>query len=339
MKRTCIGIYGGECDYVRRLAGYIRKRVEDSLEVKTFTKREALEACLAQGGVDCVLTEPDGEPLCAEYEVWTALLSEGKTGMTEREIPCIEKYQSAEQIWKLLLKFGGERLTGAGIPLVKTDKETTFIGIASPLHGCGKTSLGLCISRVLGQRERTMFLTLDEFSCLPEILGEGGETAELSELYYYYSQGKLSGARLQSALCRWGEAEYLAPAGELGDLYKEGKPYEASFFRALAWAGTYRYVVIDFGNSLFQKEELLAMSERLYIPEQGSQGSLVRTDCFWGWLERKGFSERAVRCRIPWGTGSGRPDNLRLEFLSEAGEEIRQLLKKDGFLPKGDDER
>ena len=179
MKRTCIGIYGKESEYIRKLAGYIRRRCGDSLEVKAFTKKENLKACLEEGGLDCVLAEPYGEALCSEYHVWTALLSEDRLETEERV--CIEKYHSAEQIWKLLLKFSGDRLKSIG-PLMISGLETVFIGIASPLHGCGKTSLGLYASRILGEQERTLFLTLDEFSCLPEILGEGTLPAELSEL-------------------------------------------------------------------------------------------------------------------------------------------------------------
>lgn len=334
MRRTCIGIYGTEGDYVRKLAGYIRRRCSDGLEVKAFTKKEALKECLEQGGVDCMLAEPDGESLCSEYNVWTALLCEEGSETEAGGIVRIEKYQSAEQIWRLLLKSGGERLAGAGAVFAAKDADTVFIGIASPVHGCGKTSLGLCAGRLLGQKERTLFLTLDEFSCLPEILGEGSVPAELSELYYYYSQGELSAARLQSALCRWGEAEYLVPAGEMEDLYREGGPYETGFFRTLAQAGAYRYVVIDLGNSLFRKEELLGMCERLYVPEQNLPGGRIRMECFYQWLERRGLSARAVRCRIPWDAARCRPDALRLAFLSETGEAVRRLLQRDGFLPE-----
>lgn len=334
VKRTCIGIYGEEGEYVRKLAGYIRRRCSDSLEVKAFTKKEALEECLKKGGVDCMLTEPGGESLCVQYKVWTALLSENGAEREERGGICIEKYQSAEQIWKLLLKLGGERLGGAGVPLTATDTEPVFIGVVSPLHGCGKTGFGLFAGRILAGYERTLFLSLDEFSCLPEILGEGGGMAELSELYYYYSQGELSGVRLQPALCRWGEAEYLVPAGEPEDLYREGKPYEAGFFRELARVGAYRYVVIDLGNSLFCKEEILGLCSRLYLPEEDSPGGQVRMEQFCRWLENRGLLGRALRCRLPWETGKGGSHSFQLAFLSETGETVRRLLGKDGFLPK-----
>ena len=52
MRRTCIGIYGGEGEYVRKLAGYIRRRCGDGLEVKAFTRKEALRECLEAGGLD-----------------------------------------------------------------------------------------------------------------------------------------------------------------------------------------------------------------------------------------------------------------------------------------------
>lgn len=330
MKRTCIGIYGRESEYIRKLAGYIRRRCGDKLEVKAFTKKETLEMCLEEGGLDCVLSEMEGASLCEKYEIWTALLSEDRQEAAGRI--CIEKYQSAEQIWKQFLKVGGEQLKGIHTLALGMDEEPVFIGVASPLHGCGKTSLGLYISRILGEKERVLFLTLDEFSCLPEILGEGSVPAELSELYYYYSQGELSDLRLQSAVCRWGETEYLVPAGAPGDLYRDGKPYEAGFFRNLAQAGGYRYLVIDLGNSLFQKEELFELCGRVYVPEGESPESLIRLEFFFHWLEDRELSGRAVRCRIPKEPGKGRMGNLRLAFLSESGMAVRKLLQRDGFL-------
>lgn len=331
MKRTCVGIYGKESEYIRKLAGYIRRRCGDSLEVKAFTKKESLKACLEEGGLDCVLAEPDGEAVCSGYGVWTAVLSENKAEAGDKV--CIEKYQSAEQIWKLLLKFGGDRLKSICM-LAEADTESTFIGIASPLHGCGKTTLGLFMSRILGERERTLFLTLDEFSCLPELLGEGEVPAELSELYYYYSQDLLSGARLQSAVCRWGEAEYLAPAREPGDLYQKGKPYETDFFRNLAQAGGYRYAVIDMGNSLFQKEAVMELCGRIYVPEGEGTESRIRLEEFFKWLKNKGLSERAARCRC-FEAADGHTGNFRRAFLSGTGTAVRKLLQQDGFLTEG----
>ncbi len=331
MGRKCIGIYGKEGEYARKLAVYIRRRCGDGLEVRVFTKKEILKECLENGQLDCVLAENDAWGLCRNYEnVWTAILSDGEAGQPAYGIPCIEKYQSAEQIWKMLLKFGGERLTGNG-GLAAENSETVFLGIASAVHGCGKTALGLCLSRFLAERERTLFLTLDEFSCLPEILGEEGVEAEVSELYYYYSQKELTRARIQSAVCRWGEAEYLAPAGDLGDLYREGKPYETDFFRCLAETGDYRYVVIDMGNSLFQKEKLLGMCRKLYVPEGETEENAVRIDQFLKWLEYEGFLERSVRCNIPWNVEGGRQYSFRRAYLQETGAVARGLLQKDGF--------
>ncbi|MCI8465428.1 MAG: hypothetical protein HFI63_06180 [Lachnospiraceae bacterium] len=329
MKRTCIGIYGKEGEYIRKLAGYIRRRCKDGLEVKAFTKKETLKECLESGGLDGVLAEPDAEILCKNYKVWTVILSDNRGEATEMESPCIDKYQSAEEIWKRMLKLGGDRLTGLGVSS-DTNLETVFIGIVSPLHGCGKTSLGLCISRFLAKQGRTLFLTLDEFSCLPELLGEGGTEAELSELYYYYSQGELSPVRLQSALCQWGEAEYLTPAGAAEDLYRDGEPYEAGFFQSLAKAGGYRYMIIDMGNSLFRKEGLLCLCNRLYVPGQESSGSLIRTERFERWLEEKGLLERMVRCPIP--REEDCPDPFFLAVFSEIGAAAKALLERDGFL-------
>ncbi|MCI8551234.1 MAG: hypothetical protein HFI68_11730 [Lachnospiraceae bacterium] len=335
MGRKCIGIYGKEREYAGKLAGYIRRRCGDELEVRVFTKKEILKECLESDQLDCVLVEKDAWGLCRNYgNVWMAILSEGEAGQSVYDIPCIEKYQSAEQIWKQLLKLGGERLTGNG-GLAAENSETVFLGVASAVHGCGKTALGLCLSRFLAKQGRTLFLTLDEFSCLPEILGEEGAEAEVSELYYYYSQKELTRARIQSAVCRWGEAEYLAPAGGLGDLYREGKPYETDFFRCIAETGAYRYVVIDMGNSLFQKEKLLGMCRKLYVPEGKTEENAIRVDQFLKWMEYEGLLERLVRCNVTWKGEGGRQYSFRRAHLLETGAVARSLLQKDGFLSDG----
>ena len=50
-------------------------------------------------------------------------------------------------------------------------------------------------------------------------------------------------------------------------------------------------MVIDLGNSLFQKEELLAMCSRIYVPELEFPETMIRLENFLGWLEKKGFLE------------------------------------------------
>lgn len=335
MGRICIGIYDRECGYARRLAGYIRRRCEDSLEVRVFTSEQTLKECLEGGGLDCLLA---GETV---RDLWTGcenllavrLSEEGKENL-DKKAACIEKYQSAEQIWRKLLRVGGEELFGAGfLSSVQPEEETVFIGICSPLHGCGKTRLGLSMSRLLAEYGKTLFVTLDEFSCLPAILGEETPEADLSEIYYYYSQGSLSQTRLQMALCRWGKAEYLAPARLPEDLYPEGKPYGEEFIRCLAGTAGCRYLVLDLGNSVRGKESsLFSMCRKLYVPDREMPGEALRTKAFLQWLEETGLPGGRVERFVMEKSETGWYETADGGYSGQLGAVAERLLRRGGLM-------
>lgn len=299
MGRIRLGIYDKETGYARNLAAYLRKRCEDNFEIKIFTRIDALENCLGENGLDLILAGMEAETLCRKYkEVPAAILLE-ENG-TDKEFFGINKYQSAEEIWKKLLLFAGDRINGSLFRQVSSGK-TEFLGIASPVHGCGKTSIGLMMSRILGEREenKVLFLSLDEFSVLSFMIGGEQVGLELSELFYYYSQGELLDTRLQAAVSRWGKTDYILPVKIPEDLYSGGKPYEAEFFRCLAEKGGYGQVVLDLGNSISGKEDILRLCSRIYVPARETAADEARVQMFLKWMEVLEIEKRVVVLRIP----------------------------------------
>lgn len=335
MKRICFGIYDREAGYARRLGSYLRRRCKDALEIKVFTKREALVACLEERGLQFILAGEDAEEICRNYgEVWFAVLSEeGENGSRDSAFH-IAKYQSAEMIWKWILKLAGDSLSGEAL-LTDNGTEAEFLGICSPVHGCGKTILGLVMSRILAGREnnRILFLTLDEFSSLPALTGGEQEEPELSELFYYYSQEQLTKSRFQAALCKWGEADYILPARIPEDLYPEGKPYEADFLKRLAILGEYSQVVLDVGNSVWGKEGILRLCTRIYVPERENACDEMRVGRFQEWMRQMGLEGRCFRFRLPeereevW----NRHDGANRVFSGRIGCLAREVLERSGY--------
>ena len=244
MKRWRLGICDREAGYARSLARFLRARGEGRLEVRVFTAKAAAAACLDEGGLDCLLADEECAAQWVSYPgVFVAALSE-KDG--DGEVPFVGKYQSAERIWKRLLEIGAagdwEQPSSVG------SRKTEIIGICSPSQDLKGLVLGLLAGRLLSGTERSLFLTIGEFSALPELLGGGGE-GELSELYYCCCQGRLSGGQLRAAACRWGTADWIAPPERPEDLYRNGRPYEADFFRSLMQTGGYGFLVLELGGA------------------------------------------------------------------------------------------
>ena len=67
MGRTRLGIYDRESEYARSLGNFLRRRSGDSLEVKLFTRLDALGDCLEGGGLDAVLIDAEAEALCRTH--------------------------------------------------------------------------------------------------------------------------------------------------------------------------------------------------------------------------------------------------------------------------------
>lgn len=335
MKRLCFGVYDREAGYARRLGSYLRRRCRDTLEIKVFTEKEALVSCLEAEGLQFVLAGQDVEDLCRRYHgIWFAVLSEeGENGGQEGAFH-IAKYQSAEHIWKWVLKLAGDRITGEML-LTDTGAEAEFLGICSPVHGCGKTVLGLVMSRILAEQgnSRVLFITLDEFSALSALTGETQEEPELSELFYYYSQGELTKSRFQAALCKWGETEYILPARIPEDLYPEGKPYETAFFKQLARLGEFRQVVLDVGNSIWGKEKILKLCQKIFVPGWENYYDEMRLGQFLEWMNEMGLGERSIRLRMPeeCKESGGRYGGADHAFSGQIGLFARAVLERSGY--------
>ncbi|QNM04557.1 P-loop NTPase family protein [Qiania dongpingensis] len=335
-RRRRFGIYDREAEYTRRLGSYLRRRCGDMLEIKIFTRLETLESCLGDEMLDMALVGKEAAELCRNCRgLWFAVLTEegGENGFSDdgTNIPQINKYQSAEQIWKQILKlegglfWEGERDQGYG-------NTVSFLGICSPVHGCGKTSLGLIMSRILAERKKVLFLTLDEFSSLPFLVGEERqEEAELSELFYYYSQKELTGARIQAAAGRWGQAEYIFPVKIPEDLYQDNMPYKTGFFLELAERGGYELAVLDLGEHAYGKEHLMRLCSRLFVPGRESPMDEMRINMFLEWLKKRGAGEHAVRCLIPAGPEDIRKYSLIKAFHGQMGSYVRELLDRYGY--------
>ncbi|MCD2493504.1 hypothetical protein LQE92_12855 [Lacrimispora sp. NSJ-141] len=334
--RRRFGIYDREAEYARRLGSYLRRRCEDMLEIKIFTRLETLESCLADEGLDMALVGLEAAELCRNCrDLWFAVLTEkgGGNGFSDdgTNVPQIDKYQSAEQIWKRILD-----LEGGLIMEGKRDQAdgntVSFLGVCSPVHGCGKTSLGLIMSRILAEQKKVLFLTLDEFSSLPFLVGEERqEEAELSELFYYYSQKELTGARIQAAAGRWGQAEYIFPVKIPEDLYQDKMPFETGFFLELAQLGGYELAVLDMGEHAYGKEHLMRLCSRLFVPGRESPADEMRISMFLEWLQERGAGEHAVRCRVPAGPEEIRRYSLIKAFYGQMGSYVRELLDRYGY--------
>lgn len=319
MGKACLGIYDRESNYAKRLGSYIRRKGGDILEVRIFTKLETLKRCLDSDGLTMALVSVDAKELCLAHDgVWTAVLSEERqketlypfntpipklireTGPGEEpcrivKCPLIEKYQSAEEIWKALLALAGERIYGNGQK--KTDmRNFQVLAVASPVHRIGKTSLAYAMGRVLaGKREgRVLVLSLDEFSFGKSAEpGTADSEGDISELFYYYSQGQLNAEKILQAIGKYGEADVIAPAKMPEDLYRDGKPYPAAFFEALTMIGGYQYLILDIGNALAFHTEILGICSQIVIPTYGRQEE-VRIVMFQEWLKRAGIQGKQL---------------------------------------------
>ena len=330
MKRWRLGICDREAGYARSLARFLRARGEGRLEVRVFTAKAAAAACLNEGGLDCLLADEECAAQWVSYPgVFVAALSE-KDG--DGEVPFVGKYQSAERIWKRLLEIGAagdwEQPSSVG------SRKTEIIGICSPSQELKGLVLGLLAGRLLSGTERSLFLTIGEFSALPELLGGGGE-GELSELYYCCCQGRLSGGQLRAAACRWGTVDWIAPPERPEDLYRNGRPYEADFFRSLMQTGGYGFLVLELGGGLGGKEELLSACGRLLVPVPETGRENIRTGKLLTWLKEKGYGGKTVSCPLPDLNPREEAVSPERELAGAFGEAVRKLLKDQGYMEGG----
>lgn len=334
MEPRKIGLYLSDRELAEQLVNYWRKKAPQ-YRFYVYEEEETVRRAWEAGGWYRFLTDEDGKQL------WPAAQNtEGVRILSDREgrEDAVFRYQSADQILAQVLGMKKEESRPAGerketareeetpmllIPEIEPG-EMSVTGIYSPVGRCGKSRFALALGKVWGEREKTLYLSLEVFSDLYEWLAASG-SGDFSDLLYYQEQGCLTVQVWERMVRPWEGLAVIGPAANPEDILAlEADRCEMLLIRA-AEAG-YRRIILDVGTCHPNPAGILALCGQIYAPVTGEEASRRKWRHFTAYLEKTGRQEilkRITTMQLPGGS-----EGYEAGGLPDCGEELELFARE-----------
>ncbi|MFR5601826.1 MAG: hypothetical protein ACLTKI_05480 [Lachnospiraceae bacterium] len=329
MKRV-MAVYDIDPFYADRFADFANQKEKVPFTVVPFTTMERLKAYLEDHTVELLLVSQfvekrDLEKLPIKQII---TLTEGEVAKLENTYPNVYKYQSTDGVIREVMSlYCGQ--TQEELQVV-TGIKAGILGVYSPVNRCLKTSFALTAGQVLGQDARVLYLTFEEYSGFSKMVGETFQS-DLSDLLYYYHQGKFNLPRLNAVVHSLGNLDYVPPARYPEDLYQVTAQELADFIGRLAKETNYDTVLVDLGQMGRRSVEILEVCDIIYMPVKDDCVSVAKLEEFEEYLQlsnRQPLLEKIQKLKLPYHNSFGRKDTYLDQLLwGELGDYVRQLLK------------
>ena len=217
------------------------------------------------------------------------LLSEdgfvGEQALNTISVPTLFLYRPADALARSIMALYAKARGDALLSVSRGECE--ILGIYSPVHRCGKTTLSLSLGLARAARGNTLLLSLEEYAGVyGQIAPDGAES--LSELLLAHCTGRYRWSELQSRLSSFGALKLLPPVRSAEDLSLLPPEEFASLIQRIADESAYRNVILDFGSFGRRALELLEICDRVFMPVLGDPLSALKLASFREYLQKSG---------------------------------------------------
>lgn len=330
--KKIMAVYDEDPLYAERLSDYVNRKEKGIFWAQAFTSKERLKEFADRNEIDVLLTgEVTGtEGILNIGSAQTIHLTEDRNEQNSEGVTEIYKYQSGDDIIRDVMaaycEMPGVKSSFPGV----FDKGKRIIGVYSPLGRCGKTSLSLAIGQTLAKDEKVLFVTLDMFTGFSELLDERWKR-DMSDLIYYYKQGRFHALRLNSIVYLLGDMAWIPPI-RIPDDYNQITTEEmADFLMQILNGSDYTTIVLDIGNYDRQVLPILDICQVIYMPVKEDMFSQAKLKEFENYVHMCGngtLSEKFYKIHVPYVTGAKRMEHFPQELLwGDMGDFVRGLLK------------
>ncbi len=258
MTNGTLAIFDSDIDYLHRLSEYLRTREDFPYDIITFDNTDSLYE-YSQKAIDILITSiipelsSDKDYGCIFYLCTTYM-------KVYKGYPCIYKYQSADEILRILMEYCKNTALETG------ENRSNIIGIYSPVNRCGKTSLALSLGYALSEAASTLLISFDSFSYLNDF-SDITPHRDLSDLLFYFKEAPDSlRNKLLTHTCKFYELNLICPPISPQRVTDIDSKLWCAMLELIAGLGLYQYIVIDISNLLQDFETVLKLCDRIYTP-------------------------------------------------------------------------
>lgn len=302
MKKNTLAVFDTDEEYVTKLMSYMSDSRSMPLEIQGFTDKKRLKDFISDTKVDILLI-PE-EELDDDIETCDAgemmVLSEDDGVRDSRGHKSICKYQSSENIMREVMCYYAEK------PVrelsVVNSVNTELIGVYSPIRRCYRTTFAFALGQVLAEREKTLYLNLEEYSGFNQLL-QKNYMSDLSDLLFYIGQKKRNfPCKLASLVEKAGMLDYIPPVIAPVDILSTERETWILLINELCNCD-YSKIVVDISDSISAFPEILLSCRRILMPvreDTVSRAKMEQYEAMLRILEYGDVLERTEKFKIPF---------------------------------------
>lgn len=330
MKKKIMALCDSEKDYLESMTDYLKGRDGFPYELHTYSRPEKLVEFGKKEKIEMLLVSESD----FTYEVEaldtgnTLLLNESGTVCGEK-VHNINKYQEAEAVWKEILKYYADSLSGEGKQM-KSKERARIIGLYSPVRRCLQTSFALTLGQALSEKKKVLYISFEHYAGWNQLLDRNvrGDLAAL--LYFAKESEEKFVCRLRTMTLKIGRLCYIPPvyAGQNLIYIKAGEWQE--LIGRIAELGDYDYLILDLSESIQGTFELLRMCDRIYTivrEDEQARSKLAQYEELLQNYEYGDVLEKTRKQILP--RFSRLPERIEQYTGGELAEYIRRLIKED----------
>lgn len=179
-----LGIFCSVPDYSKKLADYLTPKINQEFYVSIYTNGEEIVEATRNGKVNTLITESRKlesiEVGTGDNNIKIICLVEDR-GIVIPGVTCIYKYNPASILIPEIITYCTKESDREG----KGYGDCTITGIYSPVGGSGTTSFSIAYAGLKGRSSNVLYLCMEPFSPISEILGFDDRTTITEAMYSY----------------------------------------------------------------------------------------------------------------------------------------------------------
>lgn len=253
-----------EEEYARLMTEFLRRHKDLPWELHTYTSVEELLEREKHCPVAMLVVAESAytEELQRLQPGRTVVLNESGV-LRWKELPCVDKYQQAEEVLRYLLAVYME-IADVQLPRLRRNSNVVFIGNYSPVRRSMQTSFALTMSQLLAREHRTLYLNFEHYAGIAELLPDA-QTFDLADLLYFLNaeQDKFR-LRMQTMLRHKGNLDYIPPMKSGQNLLTVTAAEWLGLLQKIEELGEYEYVILDLSESMQGLFDILRLCRHIF---------------------------------------------------------------------------
>lgn len=302
-------IYDKNENYAKRLMNSMHQEMRlkggKHFEIQLFTEEQGLRSYLAENEPAVLIASEESycQTIGEEYEGRKVILTEEYSGQEEiqkiygEQSVGVYRYQTSEKILKQILEECPVQYRGSL-------SSAEIIGVYSPVTIMQKTAFILNMAKVLSDTYHLLYINLEEFSGLEELL-ENSSDLTLSDALYYYRQGqKTAISRISETINSVAGIDYIAPVRCAEDIAFMDAEQMMDFIITAGKCHDYEIILLDISNAVKQPWKMLDCCKKIYMPIKNDYLSLKKLHNFETYFIGAGLERilnNIVKVRLPEG--------------------------------------